>query len=84
MFPLLQLLGRPGCSVQWGAWGGKGMAIEVPGFIERMARMGLGVLPPTIGLAILGDRLHATWASKPLMSPPVTIGNATMHGVSLL
>ena len=55
------------------------MAIEVPGFIERMARMGLGILPPRIGLAILGDTLHAAWASKSLISTPVTIGNCTIH-----
>ena len=60
------------------------MAIEVPGFIERMACMGLGVLPPTIGLAILGDTLYAAWASRSLVSAPVTIGNATIHGASLL
>ena len=55
------------------------MAIEVPGFIERMARMGLGVFLPRIGLAILGDTLHAAWASLPALSTPVTVGNYTMH-----
>ncbi len=35
--------GRPGVAVQWGNWGGGGMAVRNKGFIERMERMGLGI-----------------------------------------
>lgn len=32
-------------SVQWGAWGGNGMAVSLtPGFMERKARLGLGIV----------------------------------------
>ena len=45
-----QAAGLPGCSVQWGAWGGGGMAAET-GIEARMQRMGIGVLSPAQGLA---------------------------------
>lgn len=35
--------GRTGFAVQWGNWGGGGMAVRNKGFIERMERMGLGI-----------------------------------------
>ena len=47
--------------MQWGAWGGSGMALRVPGFMERMARAGLGVLRPAAGLAVLAQVLRGAW-----------------------
>lgn len=38
-----QSQGRIGLAVQWGNWGGGGMAVRNAGFIERMERMGLGI-----------------------------------------
>ena len=57
----MQAAGRPGSAVQWGAWGGAGMALRVPGFMERMARLGLGVLQPPAGLAALAQVLRGVW-----------------------
>lgn len=39
----VQCEGRPGIAIQWGSWGGSGMAVRNVGFIERMERMGLGL-----------------------------------------
>lgn len=39
----MQGQGRLGLSVQWGNWGGGGMAVRNDGFIQRMERMGLGI-----------------------------------------
>lgn len=60
--------------MQWGAWGGGGMAVQVAGFMERMARMGLGVLPPPRGLAALARALKMAWSPCLTQGPPVTIG----------
>ena len=68
IFCVIQASGRAASSVQWGAWGGSGMATRVRGFMDRMARMGLGVLPPAQGLAVIGRVLAA--AATPFQSPP--------------
>ena len=65
---VVQASGRATSSVQWGAWGGSGMATRVHGFMDRMARMGLGVLQPAQGLAVIGRVLAA--AACPFASPP--------------
>jgi hypothetical protein len=44
--------GASGSSVQWGAWGGGGMAAD--GVLSRLTRMGMGVLAPEEGLRALG------------------------------
>ncbi len=67
----VQASGRAASSVQWGAWGGSGMAARVRGFMDRMARMGLGVLLPAQGLAVIGRVLAAT-ASPFQSSPPLS------------
>ncbi len=67
---LLQATGRPGTAVQWGAWGGGGMAQRVPGFVGRMERQGLGLLPPETGLAVLGAVLAAATAPALVHPPP--------------
>ena len=59
-----QAAGVPGASVQWGAWGGGGMAAE-SGIEGRMQRMGIGVLSPAQGLAGLAAVL-----ALPLRGPP--------------
>ena len=69
----VQAAGQPGVAVQWGAWGGAGMALRVPGFLERMARRGLGMLHPAMGLAALSQALRS--ASGPVeRAAPVLVG----------
>ena len=63
----LQGRGVPGTAVQWGAWGGSGMAVRTPGFMERMARMGLGTVQPFHGVSVLAQLLQGAW--RPLGSP---------------
>ena len=62
---LAQGRGRAATSVQWGAWGGGGMALRVAGFLERMARLGLGVVQPAAGLAALAQVLAGAWRPSP-------------------
>lgn len=62
----MQAAGTCATSVQWGAWGGSGMAIRTPGFMERMARLGLGVVEPEVGVTVLARVLGIAW--KPLRS----------------
>lgn len=38
-----QSQGWPGLAVQWGNWGGGGMAVRSRGFVQRMERLGLGL-----------------------------------------
>lgn len=42
------------------------MAIRTPGFMERMARMGLGVVEPDVGVTVLAEVLGIAW--NPLRS----------------
>ena len=46
--------GHPVSSLQWGAWGNGGMAARDAGVLARIERMGIGVLSPEQGLAVLG------------------------------
>ena len=73
-----QAAGQPGSAVQWGAWGGAGMAARVPGFLQRVARRGLGVLRPAAGLAVLEQALAAAGRPRPGSAhpalPPVLVG----------
>ena len=82
----VQAAGRGVASVQWGAWGGAGMALRVPGFIHRMARLGLGVLPPPAGLAAVAAVLASTLnpaATAPALRPTV-VGEPLPHSVRYL
>lgn len=47
--------------MQWGAWGGSGMAVRTPGFMERMARLGLGIVAPYVGITVLQQVLSIAW-----------------------
>ena len=47
----LYLGGIPVASVQWGNWGGQGMAAEDESFMKIMDQMGLGMIDPADGLA---------------------------------
>ncbi|KAK3279713.1 hypothetical protein CYMTET_12417, partial [Cymbomonas tetramitiformis] len=44
-------------SVQWGAWGGGGMASQNASTVGRLERLGMGILEPESGLAALGSLL---------------------------
>lgn len=71
---MLQASGVPGTAVQWGAWGGKGgMADRTPGFVPRMERQGLGILPPEVGVSLLAAVLAATATpvSRHLLQPVI-------------
>ena len=63
--------GMPMLSVQWGAWGGSGMATRDAGTARRMKRLGIGMLQPFDGLmalqAILGDAPGAQVAVTPMV-----------------
>lgn len=67
---IVQVAGAVASSVQWGAWGGGGMAIRVAGFMERMARRGLGIVQPAVGLAIMARAVLSAW--RPAGSPSGT------------
>ncbi len=82
MAHLLQEAGSPGSSVQWGPWGGAGMAVQVAGFMQRMARLGLGVLPPPTGLAALSHALRCAWVPRLQQGSPVTVGKRQPNIIS--
>lgn len=71
-----QMKGSVGTGVQWGAWGGSGMAIRTPGFMERMARMGLGIVQPATGLSILNRLLNLTWRPPFPAMPALFVGTS--------
>ena len=37
------------------------MAVTVAGFMERMARLGLSVVQPAVGLSVLAQVLASAW-----------------------
>jgi hypothetical protein len=55
--------GVPATSVQWGAWAGAGMASRA--VMERLRRLGQGVLAPEAGLAALAAVLRGADAGAP-------------------
>jgi hypothetical protein len=40
----------PGCSIQWGAWSGVGMAAQSSATLARISRSGMGMIAPVQGL----------------------------------
>jgi len=57
-----QLAGRPALSVDWGAWSGRGLAVDL-GINERTEQTGLGVIDPRGGFAALEAVLRSKRAS---------------------
>jgi hypothetical protein len=53
-------------SVQWGAWAGAGMASR--GVMERLKRLGQGILEPAAGLSALAAALRGADVGEPLRS----------------
>lgn len=49
--------GQAGCSVQWGAWAGAGMAAAEPQLLAALHRQGYAAVQPRAGLAVLHDLL---------------------------
>lgn len=45
-------------ALQWGAWGGAGMAAADAALAARLARAGMGMLPPPQGLQALAAALR--------------------------
>ena len=62
-----QSAGRPGLSVDWGAWAGRGLAVTL-GINQRTDQTGLGVIDPSGGFAALEAALRSQRAA--LMACP--------------
>ena len=67
--------GSPAVAVQWGNWGGGGMAVRNKGFIERMEKMGLGILDPDVGLGVMARMLYDTAVPAVMPLNAVSVGN---------
>lgn len=52
--------GTPAASLQWGAWAGAGMATRDATTAARVARHGMGLIPPAVGLAALQSLMGHT------------------------
>ena len=65
--------GLPVTSMQWGAWGGTGMAVA-HNLLPRIIKSGLGVLAPTAGLVALSSMLQqAAACSLPSFGLPAQL-----------
>ena len=51
-------------SLQWGAWGGSGMAAAEGPVLARLARLGLGAVQPEQGLTALQRVLHSMTVAR--------------------
>ena len=56
--------GSPAVSMQWGAWGGTGMAASDTRLLAALARAGMGAVLPPQGLAALSGVLTALQSSR--------------------
>ena len=54
------LQGCTSTSLQWGAWAGSGMAAGDTKLLARLAKAGMGVIPPAAGLRALTRLLSAS------------------------
>ena len=64
--------GRAGVSsIQWGGWAGGGMASADAGTAARLARMGMALIEPKLGLAALAGVLQS--ASAAMSVPPAQL-----------
>lgn len=69
-------MGVSACSLQWGAWGGIGMAAQDPSIGMRLARGGVDLITPTQGLATLAAVLSGSHSpAQPLQaySPMIAV-----------
>lgn len=58
------LQGLPSLSVNWGAWGGSGMAAAAG--IARMERLGFGAIPAAAGILAISAVLRALTGGAPV------------------
>lgn len=77
--------------MQWGAWGGSGMAASSPATLARLRRLGLEALPPSRGLQALSNllgslqRLHAgVHPQQAYACPPAAVAGAAFIWASFL
>ena len=66
--------GRAGVSsIQWGGWAGGGMASGDASTIARLARMGMGLIEPKLGLAALAGVLQSASAVRSVPLAQLTV-----------
>ena len=68
----IQLQGQDAVSIQWGAWGGAGMAATEPNLLQKLAAKGYGAIQPPDGLALLRSVLTDNVVTAALMASPFT------------
>ena len=54
------------------------MAVTVAGFMERMARLGLGIVRPNVGLSVLAQVLNSAWQPAAAQRA-LFVGAETLH-----
>lgn len=74
---LIQGLGA--ASLQWGAWGGSGMAAGEGPVLARLARLGLGAIQPSHGLTVLQRVLQSVTAPHLAGAPALKRLFAALH-----
>ena len=62
--------GLPGTAVQWGAFAEVGMAARFTFVLERMERLGYGLVTPDIGLAVLASFMGAVKGNSVVVPCP--------------
>jgi len=67
---LRQAQGGPGNAVQWGAFAEVGMAARHTFVLERMQRLGYGLVTPDMGLAVLASFMGAGTQAGVMVSAP--------------
>ena len=68
----LHVQGQDAVSIQWGAWGGTGMAATEPNLLQKLAAKGYGAIQPPDGLALLGSVITDSFTTAALMASPFT------------
>ena len=67
--------GHPVVAVQWGNWGGKGMAADDGAFTKMMEHMGLGMISPANGLEHMNIVMNRLLLGECLLHLPVLMIN---------
>ena len=75
------LQGLPGVSLQWGAWGGSGMAAQDGPLLARLARLGMGAIQPVQGLRTLQHIVQG--AARIRLSPMKDCKSCILHPASV-